>query len=61
VAGYDEEVELWLKSADKDGNAMNKILELWEQSEGRKKLMLYCGLDSLFTFRLGLVQKAYMK
>jgi hypothetical protein len=61
VAGYDEDVEPWLKSADKDGNAMNRILELWNTPDGRRKLMTYCGMDSLFTYRLGLVQKSYLK
>lgn len=61
VAGYDEEVEPYLKSTSKDGNALNRIKELWEDSEGRKKLMIYCGMDSLFTYKLGKIQKSFLQ
>lgn len=61
VAGYDDEVEPYLKSDGKDGNALNRILELWGDSEGQRKLMTYCGMDSLFTYRLGLIQRGKIK
>lgn len=61
VAGYDNEVSSYLKGADgKDGNSLNKIQELWKQSWGREKLMTYCGMDSLFTYRLALKQKGLL-
>ena len=61
VAGYDEDVASYLKSDDKDGNALNHIFDLWKDPSGREKLLTYCGMDSLFTYRLGVMQKGWLR
>jgi len=58
VADYDSEIEQYLKA---DGsNSVNKTLDLWRSLSGRNKLMTYCGLDSLFGYRLAMNQMRLM-
>lgn len=53
VIDYAEEVTPYLKSKNKkDGNSHNRILELLKMPDGKRKLLTYGGLDSLFEFRL---------
>jgi len=53
VYDYDSDIEDWLKSKDeKDSNALNQIRQIISNPINRHKMMLYCGLDSLFTFKL---------
>lgn len=51
-AGYDHHIKKYLKSKDeKNGNSMNKI-----HQANMTKLLLYGGLDSLWQFRLAMLQ-----
>lgn len=55
--GYDDQVSKYLQSDDpKNSNAFNKVESLIKTESGRKLLMKYCALDSLFTFRLAKIQ-----
>jgi uracil-DNA glycosylase family 4 len=47
VSDYSKEVKKYLEAAEKDGNAFNQIDKV-----DIDKLLLYNGLDSLYTFRL---------
>lgn len=61
VVGYDDFTAPFLKGADaKNSNSMNKIRDLWQDRNGREKLLKYCGLDSLFTYRLAVKQKGLL-
>jgi DNA polymerase len=58
VVDYDSEVSEYLHSnGSKSGNAFNKILEMIKDPVKRQKLMIYCGLDSLYEFRLAKMQQ----
>jgi len=57
VSDYASEVSPWLKSVEKDGNAKNRIEELIQTEAGRRKLMEYCALDSIYEFRLAMLQR----
>ena len=56
VADYDSEIAPYLHSAEKNGNAINRIMELIELPGGKEKLMTYCALDSIYEFRLASIQ-----
>jgi len=61
ILGYDQEVERYIKGTkegenEKDGNRINLI-----ENAPLKKLLLYCGLDSLLEFRLYEDQKKEIK
>jgi uracil-DNA glycosylase family 4 len=53
LLGYDNEVEPYLKAQN---YARNRVMELMANKEGRRKLMLYNGIDSLASFRLAYSQ-----
>lgn len=58
VADYDDDVSMYLKGVNKKkygANAINKI-ELFVNRYGMKRLLLYCGMDNIFTFMLYLHQ-----
>ena len=58
VPDYDSEVSEYLHSnGSKSGNAFNKVLEMIKDPVKRQKLMIYCGLDSLYEFRLAKIQQ----
>lgn len=58
VIDYDSEIEPFLKSSDsKNGNAINRIMELLETEEGAKKLLTYCAWDSILEYRLFKLQE----
>jgi len=58
TADYDSEVSSFLKAEDNtDGNSVNRLAKLMETPQGREKVMLYCGYDSLCTYRLFKLQK----
>lgn len=61
IAGYDTEVEQYLKGKDpKDSNSHNQLIGVLDGSisaDVLKKVLYYCGLDSLFTFRLAMQQQ----
>jgi len=53
VYDYDSEVESYLKGTDpRNANSVNRIMELWNTRSGREKLLTYCGMDALYTYRL---------
>ena len=57
AVGYESEVEEFLRAKDnKNGNAYNRIMELVEKPGGREKLLMYCGLDALYEYRLAMMQ-----
>lgn len=58
IADYDSAIEKYLHGVDdKNANSPNKIMELVANPIKRKELFTYCGLDSLFGYRLALKQK----
>jgi len=56
IIDYESEVSPYLKSASKDGNALNKIQELVKTPKGRELLLEYCALDSVYEYRLAMKQ-----
>jgi len=56
LGDYSSDVAPFLKSKTKDGNAVNQIDALTVSLTGKKKLLKYCGLDSLFEYRLAMKQ-----
>jgi hypothetical protein len=56
---YDSEIEPWIKSSDpKNSNSLNHILEFVNgQPHGREKILHYCGMDALLTYRLWKIQE----
>jgi len=60
VVDYSSEVTPYLKSGSKDGNALNKLLEYVETTEGRNKVLEYCGYDSIYGYRLAVQQQELM-
>lgn len=58
IIDYASDIEPYLKAPTEDtSNAINRIQELVETSVGRKKLMKYCALDSIFELRLANLQR----
>ena len=58
VAGYDTDVAPYLRSPDGEGaNALNRIDKLWGTKQGRRKVLEYCGMDSLLEDRLMIKQR----
>ena len=61
VPEYDGLVSPFISSSKESGaNSFNKILE-FVKKYGVNELMKYCGLDSLYTFKLSLLQKKLMQ
>ena len=54
LLGYDKEVAPYLKS--NETSTLNRVPQMMENPELRKKLMMYCGVDSLVTYRLAMKQ-----
>ena len=54
IVDYSSEVESYLKAGD--SNSVNGIQKVMKNPATRKKIMVYCGLDSLFTFLLADIQ-----
>jgi uracil-DNA glycosylase len=57
LVDYDSDISSYLRSASKDGNAVNQIEKAMQDPEVFRKIKIYCGLDSLFTYRLAQIQK----
>jgi DNA polymerase len=57
IVDYDSDISPYLKSKDEEANSLNRIHELINIPGGKEKLMHYCGLDSVFTYRLAMIQK----
>jgi DNA polymerase I len=50
IADYTSEVDGYLSA--KDSNSLNNIQALVSSTDGMKSLMKYCGLDTIYTYRL---------
>jgi len=61
ISDYASDVHPYLESGDKDANAKNRIEELIKTETGKQKLLLYGGLDALFTYTLARKQMGEMK
>jgi len=57
VADYASGVYPYLVGSDyKNANSFNRVQELAETEQGRFKLMQYCGLDTIYEYRLAMKQ-----
>jgi uracil-DNA glycosylase family 4 len=53
ISDYNETVKYWLNAIDdKNANSLNRIQEYFNTKEGRKEILTYCALDSIFQYRL---------
>lgn len=59
VADYEVGISQYLKSNSKNANATNTIVKAFKDPQLRRKIMLYCGLDSYFTRKLKDKQQVY--
>jgi hypothetical protein len=58
VVDYDSAISMYLKGTEqKNANSHNRIFELLKKPGGKRKLLTYCGLDSLYEYRLALLQR----
>jgi len=60
VVDYDSEINPYLKSISKGGNEINRIFELVERFGGKEQLLRYCGMDTIYQYRLALKQMDIM-
>lgn len=60
VIDYSSEISPYLKSDDKSANGINKIHELLDSFGGRERLLTYCGMDTIYQYRLALKQMELM-
>jgi hypothetical protein len=61
VADYSSEIAPYLKGDDdKCANSMNRVQELLEKPDGKDKLLRYCALDSIYEYRLAMLQREQM-
>ena len=56
IADYDSEINPYLKSGDKSSNALNKV-EVLLGTKKEKLLLKYCALDSIYQYRLAMIQQ----
>ena len=56
IVDYSSEIEPYLKSVDGNSNSLNRVPELIKTEDGKKKLLTYCGLDSIYEYRLAMKQ-----
>jgi len=57
VVDYDSDISPYLKSKQEGGNTINRIQELNNIPNGIEDLMYYCGLDSIYEYRVALLQE----
>lgn len=58
VIDYASEITPYLQGVEKkNGNSMNRVLELIEEPGGKEKLLKYCALDSHYQYKLAMIQK----
>lgn len=48
VAGYEDEIEPYKQSGSRNANALNRM----EEVRGWKKMLIYCGMDSLLEYNV---------
>ena len=56
VADYSAAIKPFLESGSKDGNAFNRILEFMDKPNGMEDALIYCGLDSIYEYKLAKIQ-----
>lgn len=62
VAGYESDVAPYLKGDDeKNSNSTNKLLSIPEDSDLWKKVRIYCGEDSFYTYKLASRQQHWIQ
>ena len=54
LVGYESNINAYLKGPD--SNTPNRISEVLDSATLRRELMVYCGIDSLMTYQLALLQ-----
>lgn len=58
IGDYSSEISPYLKAKDaKNGNSFNHIYELIGTRQGLHKLMKYCALDTIYQYRIALMQQ----
>lgn len=61
IVDYSSELDPYLHTEDKEGsNVLNKIFTLLDKPGGRKKLLTYCAYDSIYEYRLAMLQMKLM-
>ena len=60
IVDYASEVSPYLRSEEKHGNALNRIMSLLESQTHVKSLLEYCALDSIYEYRLARHQQTIM-
>ena len=61
IVDYASDVSPWLASVEKGGNSLNKIFEFVSTTEGKNQLLKYCALDTIYQYRLSMVQKGIIE
>lgn len=62
IANYDSEVNPYLKAKEeKNANSINRIEELLQKPKGKELLLKYCAMDSVFEYRLSILQRKLME
>lgn len=57
VVDYDSDIAPYLKSDnEKNGNALNRIYEVFDKPGGAEKLLTYCAYDTIYEYRLMMLQ-----
>lgn len=57
VIDYASEVSPYLRGKEDGANSLNRIMELIKTASGRQQLLKYCAMDSIFQYRLSILQK----
>jgi uracil-DNA glycosylase family 4 len=61
IVDYDSDVSYFLKSEEaRNSNSLNRIQDLVAKPDGMKKLLKYCGLDSIYEYRIAEMQMKKM-
>lgn len=59
VSDYSSEISPYLRAVDDDNaNSINRIDELLLKPGGQEKLLKYCALDSIYEYRLAVIQQS---
>jgi DNA polymerase len=56
VVDYDSDIRQYIEAKEKGGNSFNEIVKAFESKQVKKKIMVYCGLDSLYGYNLAMIQ-----
>lgn len=58
IPDYSQDVAPYLRSEDDNGaNGINTVVSLMKSTQGRKMLMKYCALDSVYQYKIAMIQK----